>query len=94
MDESTKQFYRDIRSLKDRFIKDVGDVAVGYGMDVVPLSFDDIFNIWNPGIEKIIEKSFKRTIERKVKKLKKELNPWWRKIRGWFGNKRRDNESR
>ena len=85
MDENTKQFYRDIRGLKDKFIKDIGDLAVGYGMDVVPLSFDDIFNIWNPGIERILDKDFRRNIERKVKKLNKKLNPFYRAFRKLFG---------
>jgi len=85
MDDKTKQLYRDIREAKDRFVREIGDICVGYGMEVVPLSFDDIFGIWNPGIEKIIDKDFRRGIERKVKKINKELNPLWRALRKLFG---------
>lgn len=85
MDDQTKQFYRDIRTLKDGFIKDIGDLAIKYGIDIVPLSFDDIFKIWNPGIEKILDKDFKRKIERKVKRMNKKLNPFYRAFRKLFG---------
>jgi len=85
MDENTKQFYRDIRKLKDNFIQDVSDTAIGYGIELIPLSFDEIFTIWNPVMDKTIDKDFKRTIERKLKGLNKRLNPFWRKIRKFFG---------
>jgi len=85
MDEKTKQFYRDLRALKDQFISDVAALCTEYGMDLIPLSFDDVFNFWNPALDKLIDKDFRHKIERKVKKLKKELNPLWRRIRGWFG---------
>jgi len=80
-----KQFYRDLRVLRDKFVQDVADLCVKYGTELIPLSFDDVFNFWNPALEKLIDKDFRQTIERKVKSLKKELNPLWRRIRGWFG---------
>lgn len=85
MNEKTKQFYRDLRKLKDQFIADVSKLCIEYGMDIIPFSFDEIFNIWNPALEKVIDKNFRRKVERKTKKLKKKLNPFWRSVRGWFG---------
>jgi len=85
MDEKQKQFYRDLRELKDQFINAVGELAVQYGMDLIPMSFDDIFKFWSPALDKLIDKDFRHEIERKVKKLKKELNPvyrWFRKLTG------------
>ncbi len=94
MDDKTRWFYRDLRELKDEFIAKVAKLCTNYGIEIIPFSFDEVFDFWNPALDKLIDKDFRCKIERKVKKLKKKLNPVWRTIRGWFGNKRRDNESR
>lgn len=84
-DEKTKQFYRDLRILKKEFIEKVGALVVKYGLNIVPLSFEDVFNFWNPLLDKLIDKDFRHKIERKIKDAQKKLNPFWRKLRKFWG---------
>lgn len=86
MNENTKNFYRELREARQRFVTEVARICASYGMDLVPMSFDDVFDFLSPKLSKLIDKDFRRHIERKVKNLKKKLNPLWRRIRSWFGS--------
>ena len=76
-------FFKELKALKEKFIQEVADACVRYGWEIVPLSFDEIYDFWNPALDKLLDKGFRHKIERKVKRLKKKLNPvwrWWRKL--------------
>lgn len=85
MDEKTKEFYREIRLARDKFVDEVKSICIKYGMDIVPFPELEIIEFWKSRLDKIIDKDFRTKIERRIKSLKKELNPVWRRIRGWFG---------
>lgn len=80
----TDKFIEELNILKEKFIQDVASICIRYGLDLIPLSFDEIYKFWNPALNKLINKQFRRKIERKVKRLKKKLNPFWRWIRKRF----------
>lgn len=84
-EKELNEFWRELRALKDNFVIDVGKLCIKYGTELIPLSFDEIDKILNLPLNKLLDRDFRRAIECKVKKTKKELNPLWRKIRKWFG---------
>jgi len=83
--EINPELWRELRNERDAFLENILAICAKYGVDMVPMSANEILTFFDFPLSKLMDNDFRREIERKIKRRKKELNPvyrWFRKLWG------------